>query len=813
MAGGLSNRNRIKLGEGYADLIDAALAAKGLGLRFSPALETLFEDESGPARCRTFVGYGFAGLAFCYLFLLNYFTMLPDVAWRALLMQVGFTTPIYAATMLFTRQQPPAFWREAGQVFTVLVTLVAAIISFHGSKFDGALLFHYCPVLTLIYINVVVAIRFRFALVASAAILLCHSVDLRFLEGVSADLKGLVASSVVFACAFTLFANYRTERDARRSYLLNAREGIQLDEIAEQALLRAQERDQAATAAAAHALELSDAHRVARIGTWRHDLTEGTVVISDELHRLMGTDPQLFEPTRENLLELVHPEDRAASTAALARAAAGDVTVEHEWRVRRPDGSLAWFWAETHVETDASGRAIAVRGVCQDMTEHRATAERIYRLAHHDALTGVANRSLLGKRLAETVAHARRTGGTMAVLCLDLDGFKAVNDLGGHAAGDRLLREVAARLSLSIREIDTVARLGGDEFVVVQAADAPPEMARALADRLVTILSEPYDLGASEAVGSVSASIGVALYPADGDGPEELLHNADTALYRAKQAGKNRPAFFRPEMERELRERRALEHDLHQAAKRGQFALAWQPLSTLCDGGQVTGFEVLLRWHHPERGAVPPDRFIPVAEACGAINAIGAWVLQEACREAASWRMPLRVAVNVSPVQVQQSEAFAEMVEQALASSGLPPERLVLEVTEGVLIRDPERVQTVLKRLKALGVQVALDDFGTGYSSLATLRALPFDQLKIDRCFIARLTAAGGQDTVILRAMLGLARGLGLPVVAEGVETDMQLGLLQDFGCQEVQGWLVGRPAPIDSFDHVTKPLVALSAA
>ena len=291
-------------------------------------------------------------------------------------------------------------------------------MSFQGSRFEAALLFRYCPVLTLIYINVVVAIRFRFALVASAAILLCHVLDLWFLQGVSSHLKGLIASSVVFACGFTLFANYRTERDARRTYLLNAREGIQLDEIARQALLRAQERDQAASAAAAHALELSDAHRVARIGTWRHDLTEGSFVISDDLYRLMGTDPQLFELTRENLLELVHPEGpkrRPLRHSHERRPVRW--TVEHEWRVIRSNGSLAWFWAETHIETDASGRTIAVRGVCQDITEHRATAARMYRLAHHDALTGLANRSLLTQHLAEAVcsraAHRRHHGGAL----------------------------------------------------------------------------------------------------------------------------------------------------------------------------------------------------------------------------------------------------------------------------------------------------------------------------------------------------------------------------------------------------------------
>ena len=802
-------------------MIDAVLKRKGLRLRFPPALEAQFEQGAGPERRRLHLRYALLSFVLSFFFMPNYFTMLPDVAWRALWLQLAIDIPLTAAVVCYIRTDPPVFWREVVLVCGAIITIVAGMVSYHDSVSPAAVFFRYAPVLTVLYVNVVLAVRFRFAVASSAAIMVCNAVDLWLFGGASAGIKGLIASFVATVVAFTLLANYRFEKEQRRAYLLNAREGLLRDEAARlaaetsyEALRRAQEREQAAVAAAARAAELRDAHRVARIGTWRRDLADGGLVISDELHRLLGTDPQTFDPTHENLLKLVHPDDRAATAAMLACAATGESAAEHEWRMLRADGSVAWFWAETRVETNASGRAVAVRGVCQDVTEHRAAAERIYRLAHHDALTGVANRSLLEERAVEAIARARRTGGKLAVLCLDLDGFKAVNDLRGHAAGDRLLREVAARLSRCVRETDTVARLGGDEFVVLQADDAQPDMAHALADRLVAALAEPYDLGVGEARSSVTASVGVAQFPVDGEDPETLLHNADTALYRAKWAGKNRAAFFRPEMDRELRERRMLEHDLHQAAGRGEFALAWQPLSEAGEDGQVTGFEVLLRWRHPERGAVPPDVFIPVAEACGAISGIGAWVLQEACREAACWPVPLRVSVNVSPVQAQQGEAFAEMVEGVLASSGLAPERLVLEVTEGVLIRDAERVLAALCRLKALGVKVALDDFGTGYSSLATLRAFPFDTLKIDRSFVAGIGAApGGQDMAIIRAVLGLARGLGLPVVAEGVETVSQLEALRAVGCEEVQGWLLGRPAPIESFERLTGALAAASAA
>ena len=562
--------------------------------------------------------------------------------------------------------------------------------------------------------------------------------------------------------------------------------------------------------AEAKAAELRDAHRVARIGTWRRDLIEGTLEVSEELHDLLGTDPHAFDPTHDAVLALIHPDDRAAAAAALARAATGEA-MEHRARVLRPDGGCASLWVETYPERDGEGRVVAVRGVCQDVTERHVAAQRIYELAHRDALTGLANRALLHERLCDALARARRAGESLAVLRLDLDGFKAVNDLGGHAAGDALLREVAARLVRGVREGDTVARLSGDEFVVVQDVPGQPAAARALAGRLVSVLAEPYDLGPGARAG-VTASIGAALFPGDGEDADALLHNAGTALQRAKWAGRNGSAFFRPEMDRELRERRVLERDLREAAARGEFALAWQPLAEAAEAGRVTGFEVLLRWRHPERGPVPPDLFIPAAEASGAILGIGAWVLHEACREAARWAAPLRVAVNVSPVQAQRGAAFAETVERALAASGLNPARLVLEVTEGVLIREPECVLDALRRLKALGVRIALDDFGTGYSSLATLRAFPFDEVKIDRGFVAGM-AEGGRDAAIVRAVLGLARGLGLPVVAEGVETEAQLAALRREGCDAVQGWLIGRPAPIEAFARFTdEPGVAAAA-
>ena len=804
-----------------AEAIEEVLGAPKYRLRFPADLEAKFERATASDRCRVFVRYGFLGFVLCNMFLFNYFRLLPDIAVKELIGQLAIVAPVVLGITFYTLTKPPMLQREMGQVGGALIGLIVPMIAYQNSIYPVAVFFRYSPVLTLLYINVVTAVRFRFALPASGVVVLCNIVDLSLLEGVSADVKGLIGASVLTACGFTLLANHRLEREQRRAYLLNEREGLQSDEIirllgeqAREAAHLAQERERAALATAAHAAELRDAHRIARIATWRLDLGAGAMSMPDELHKLLGTDCETFTASEENLLSLVHPEDRAATVAAFSRAVNGETAVQQEWRILRSDGGVAWFWSEMHLEKDASGCAAAIRGVSQDVTEYRMAAERIYLLAHHDPLTGVANRSLLHERITQAVDRSRDAGGRLAVLYFDLDGFKAVNDVYGHGAGDKLLCEVAARLRRSVRESDTVARLGGDEFVVLHEETGQSGTATTLAERLVEALRAPYDIGVGETRSLVTASIGVAQFPTHGKDAETLLHNADTALYQAKWKGKNQAAVFNPDMDSRMRERRALENDLHLAAAHGEFHLVWQPISSADLEGGVTGFEVLLRWNHPQRGMIAPDKFIPIAEACGAIWEIGLWVLQEACREAAHWAVPLRVAVNVSPLQAQEGEVFAAMVEQVLASTGLDPARLTLEVTEGVLIRRPAEVLCGLKRLRALGVQTSLDDFGTGYSSFATLRAFPFDQIKIDKSFIAGvITASDGQDMTIVQAVLGLARGLGVPVVAEGVETETQFSALREAGCQEVQGWLIGRPASIESFASITRTIYSSPAA
>ncbi|SHI68952.1 diguanylate cyclase (GGDEF) domain-containing protein [Roseomonas rosea] len=425
--------------------------------------------------------------------------------------------------------------------------------------------------------------------------------------------------------------------------------------------------------------------------------------------------------------------------------------------------------------------------------------ERASFLAAHDLLTGLPNRGLFSDRLRQALSLARRDGKPMAVLCLDLDRFKEVNDTLGHAAGDQLLKVVTGRLSSMLRESDTLARLGGDEFAVIQPRAEQPRAAASLARRLIAALDAPIDLDGYQA--KVGLSIGIAMTDRFGSAdPTQLLRDADLALYQAKEAGRGGYRFFAPEMNRKLQERRAIEADLRIALEQGGFRLAYQPQVRL-GSGTITGAEALLRWARPAMGEMSPDAFIPVAEDTGLIGPIGAWVLQEACRRAARWPDGMTVAVNVSPVQFRQSDLF-EVVMAALESSGLPPERLEVEITEGVLLGDTEETLATLRRLRAAGVRIAMDDFGTGYSSLVYLQKFPFDKVKIDRSFIRNLEKDASAVT-ILRAVLGMSNALGLSTLAEGVETAAQAEMLRHEGCESAQGYLFGRPLTPEALDEL----------
>ena len=432
----------------------------------------------------------------------------------------------------------------------------------------------------------------------------------------------------------------------------------------------------------------------------------------------------------------------------------------------------------------------------EDITEQKRAEKRIAHIAHHDSLTGLHNRAAFSDYLATTIDETLRTAGTFAILCLDLDRFKEVNDLYGHLVGDALLREVAQRLQ-AVAQGAFLARIGGDEFIVITVGDAQAAAAGQLAQQLKTALSGDIEIDGRQL--RIGLSIGIASCPVDGTDPTTLLANADVALYRAKAEGRDTIQFFEVEMAAQLRDRRELKHDLQSALANDELRLDFQPLARI--DGEIVGFEALVRWHHPSRGVVAPGIFIPLTEEDGLIVAMGEWILRAACREAASWPNRLQISVNLSPVQFRNDDVV-RLVHETLIETGLEAGRLELEITEGVLIDDFSRAVSILRRLKSLGVRIALDDFGTGYSSMSYLQAFPFDMIKIDRSFISNLERSV-QSKALLRGVIGLARGLELPVTAEGVETRAQLDVLTRAGCDLVQGYLIGRPASIDGYAEI----------
>ena len=431
----------------------------------------------------------------------------------------------------------------------------------------------------------------------------------------------------------------------------------------------------------------------------------------------------------------------------------------------------------------------------RDLRERRSAEEKIRYLAEHDGLTGLPNRNALQARLRAALDRVEASGETLALVCVDLDHFKEANDLHGHMAGDALLVEAARRLQDSVSAPSFAARLGGDEFVVVQITDLDqPTAAAELAAQLLETLKEGMIYEGQDL--AMAASLGVSLFPDDGRTGEALLANADMALYRAKENGRGAYRFFKREMDETIRERRNLARELRQAILDEDLVVHYQPQARACDG-EILGFEALVRWRHPVRGMIPPLDFIPLAEETGLILPLGEWVLRKSCAEAAAWDKPLSIAVNLSPLQLNQPN-LPQIVHEILIETGLSPLRLELEVTESALFKDYQRALDNLRRLKALGVRIAMDDFGTGFSSLSTLQSFPFDKIKVDKSFVENIHR-DERATVIVKAVLGLGRSLDIPVVAEGVETDEQLQFLRGEDCAEVQGYAIGRPAPADT--------------
>ena len=418
-------------------------------------------------------------------------------------------------------------------------------------------------------------------------------------------------------------------------------------------------------------------------------------------------------------------------------------------------------------------------------------------MARHDALTDLPNRVLLGERLADALAHVEH-GQRLAVLCLDLDQFKNVNDTLGHPTGDELLRVVAGRLRGCVRETDTISRVGGDEFSIIQTDIVDATDAERLARRISEAVSAPYDIHGHMVM--VNTSIGIALAPADGTDANELLKNADMALYGAKGDGRGVYRFFEPKMDARMKARRTLELALRKALELGQFELYYQPVVNL-DAEGVNSCEALIRWHHPERGMVSPVEFIPVAEEIGLIVALGEWVIRRACEDAAQWPGDVCVAVNLSPTQLS-SRNLMPTVLNALASSRLPAHRLELEITEAVLMQNTEATIRSLHQLRSLGIRISMDDFGTGYSSLSYLRSFPFDKIKIDRCFINGLDDSS-ESAAIVQAVAGLADSLKMTTTAEGVETREQLDRVRQLGCTHVQGYFYSPPVRVQELGEL----------
>jgi diguanylate cyclase (GGDEF)-like protein/PAS domain S-box-containing protein len=510
---------------------------------------------------------------------------------------------------------------------------------------------------------------------------------------------------------------------------------------------------------------------------------ERILAVNDAAVSHYGYDRATFERMNVRSIQAFEKE------APWVKEQSEDEHTAHVWKHVKADGALidVAIYSRQLVHDGRPAMLLSL----MDITERKQAEARLAFMAQHDSLTGLPNRAMLRQHLDDQLAFTRRSGQQVAVLRLDLDGFKSVNDALGHEVGDRLLKGVAKRLRSSLRDVDFLARLGADEFVVIYQGITRPEDAGQLAKRLIEAIGEPYLIEGHTVV--VTASAGIALAPGDGDDAERLLKNADLALARPKADARGTFSFFEAAMDAKAQARRKLEVDLRAAIEDCVLKPYYQPLVNLTSG-HITGFEALVRWPHPERGMIPPSEFIPVAEETGLITALGGTILRRACNEASQWPGDVHVAVNLSPLQFRSGNLLSVVME-ALKQSGLPAKRLELEITETLLMEKSEHTLATLHALRMLGVRMSMDDFGTGYSSLSYLRSFPFDKIKIDQSFVRGL--AGNQDAqAIVRAIVNLGRGLGVTVTAEGIETEAELGCLRNEGCHEGQGFLFSKARP-----------------
>ncbi|HTS86328.1 MAG TPA: EAL domain-containing protein [Usitatibacter sp.] len=533
----------------------------------------------------------------------------------------------------------------------------------------------------------------------------------------------------------------------------------------------------------------------AQLGMWYWETESDRFTYSEGLNVLFGRPAESSLANYRDLRERVHPDDRELVDATLRHAIKQGDDFSADFRVVWPDGSVHWIANRGQVHRDLEGRAQRLIGVGMNITERKIAEQRVAHMAHHDALTGLPNRVLLRDRIQQAIAQAHRNGTQLAVLFLDLDRFKTINDSLGHQLGDRLLQSVASRILVCVREGDTVSRVGGDEFVIVIPGIGSASDASSVAGKILEVLGSAFHLHGNDL--HVAASIGISLYPADGSDAETLMRNADTAMYHAKDSGRGNFQFFTQHMNVAAQQRLNLENSLRRALEAREFELHYQPLFNLRDRS-ITGFEALLRWHPADASSVvAPAEFITVAEDSGLIVPIGEWVMREALRHAKSWQSPgrpLTISINVSATQLSRS-VFVERLRRLVNEFGIDPHLIELEVTERVIIEGAGDAREALDDLAALGVGIAIDDFGTGYSGLAYLKRLPIDTVKIDQSFVRDLTV-DPDDAAIVTAIVAMAGSLDVEVVAEGIETEEQLEELRRLGCQRGQGYLLARPMP-----------------
>ncbi len=565
---------------------------------------------------------------------------------------------------------------------------------------------------------------------------------------------------------------------------------------------------------------LANAQRIAQVGFWEWDRSKNHLHWSTEIQDIFGIEVQRSNGTYRDLLEFVPTEDRVMVERAINQALEGERRASIEHRIFRSNGSECIVQQEIEASFDEMGKGIRILGTVQDITERKQTEQRIRYLAFYDNVTDLPNRTFLKEHLNHTLARARRDQRISAILFLDLDRFKRINDTLGHSTGDALLQEVARRLSSCVRECDyvavqnsistgkegendgehTVARLGGDEFVIVLERLHHAIDAAVVARRVNDALAKPICLGSNEVY--VTTSIGISIFPQDGRDAETLLKHADAAMYHAKARGRNRYKFFATSMNADVLKRLSLEANLRNSLENGDFLLHYQPKISI-QSGQIIGMEALIRWVHPERGLVPPGEFIPIAEETGLIVHLGKWVLSTACSQAKAWQdagLPaMRVSVNLSAVQFNQRDLHP-MIMQTLNESGLAPHYLELELTESLIMENLDNSIKQLSELSDIGVHLSIDDFGTGYSSLSYLKRFPINSLKIDQCFV-RDISENSDDAAIVKATIALGHILRLTVIAEGVEHESQLELLRVQGCDEIQGNLLSKPLTCEDFE------------